>query len=80
MEDENFSRPESDDEQNESCSSEVNAVEPQAHGRHNTMEHLNLLRMDADSFTGPQHSKKSFQSTLSKYTDYAKNSTCEWLQ
>ena len=77
MEDENFSRPESDDEQNESRSSEVNAVEPQAHGRHNTMEHLNLLRMDADSLTGPQHSKKSFQSTLSKYTECAVNYMCD---
>ena len=72
MEGDKFSSPQIYDEQMESPSPEVNEAEPQAHGRHRTMEHLTLLRVDADSITGSQHSKKSFQSTLSKYTDYAK--------
>merc|ERR1712233_99527 len=63
MEGDNFSSPQT--EQIESPSPEVNEAEPQAHGRHRTMEHLTLLRVDADSITGSQHSKKSFQSTLS---------------
>ena len=80
MDADNFSSPQTHDGQKESLSRKVNAVEPEAQGRHNTMEHLALLRVDADSFSGSQHlcySKKSFQSTLSKYTESAINYTCE---
>ena len=70
----NFSGPRSDDGQKESASTKDNAAEPQTEGRQNTMEHLTLLRVDSDSFSaGARHCKKSFQSTLSKYTESAIN-------
>ena len=63
-----------DDGQTESATTKVNAVEPPGQGRRRTMEHLNLLRADhADSFTPSHHGKKSFQSTLSKYTQYTES-------
>ena len=73
MENGYYAGPQMDGGQTESPTTEVNAVEPPAQGRHRTMEHLTLMRPDADSFTASHNSKKSFQSTLSKYTESAKN-------
>ena len=42
----------------------------QAKGRHSTMENVTLLREFDDSFIAASfHNKKSFKSTLSKYTE-----------
>ena len=44
----------------------------QAKGRHSTMENVTLLREFDDSFIAASfHNKKSFKSTLSKYTESA---------
>ena len=77
MEIEYFDSPQICDGQTKSLTEDVNPVDPEAKGRHRTMEHLALMREDGNSFitTPSLHSKKSFQSTLSKYTKSAINFT-----
>ena len=49
-----------------------NPTAVEAKGRHSTMENVALLREFDDSFIAASfHNKKSFKSTLSKYTERA---------